>query len=130
MRRWQRARAFEDSVKLLGADFPQSRRDSALRWRNLALAVAACGYKCPVKPCTYKLAPCLGKIAKGNLERDAAGHLLCLLDEPQVREEIFDHWELNHCPASTIAQIKAPCPYFDADGKGCSSWLYTQCHMT
>ena len=42
----------EDSVELLGADFPQSRRDSALRWRNLALAVAACGYKCPMKPCT------------------------------------------------------------------------------
>ena len=64
------------------------------------------------------------KIAKEHLERDAAGHLLCLLDELQVREEIFDHWEQNHCPASALAQVKAQCPYFDADGKGCSSWLH------
>ena len=59
----------DDSIELLGADFPQSRRDSALKWRNLALAVAVCGYKCPVKPWAYKLAQYLGKIAKGNLER-------------------------------------------------------------
>ena len=30
----------EDSVELRGADFPQSRGDSALQWRNLALAAA------------------------------------------------------------------------------------------
>jgi hypothetical protein len=41
------------------------------------------------------LAPRSGKVAKEHLERDAAGHLLRLLDEPQVREEIFDHWEQN-----------------------------------
>ena len=87
------------------------------------MAFAACGYKCPVKPCAYKLAPRTGKISKEHLERDAAGHLLRLLDEPQVRE-IFDHWEQNHCPASAHAQVKAQCPYFDADSKGCSSWLH------
>ena len=45
-----------------------------------------------MKLCAYKLATRIDKIAKENLERDAAGHLLRLLDEPQVREEIFDHW--------------------------------------
>ena len=90
----------EDSVELLSADIPQSRRDSALKWRNLALAAAASGYKCPVKPCAYKVSPYLGKNAKGSLERDADGHLLRLME---VRDDIFDHWELNHCPSSTIA---------------------------
>ena len=66
----------------------------------------------------------LGKHAKGSLEWDADGHLLRLMEEPHFKDDIFDHWELNHCPASTIAQIKAPCPYFDADNKGCSSWLH------
>ena len=65
-----------------------------------------------------------GKVAKEHLERDAAGHLLRLLDEPQVREEIFDHWEQDHCPASALAQVKAHCLYFDTDSKGCSSWLH------
>ena len=85
-------------------DFPQARGDDAQLQRNLVLAFAACGYKCPVKPCAYKLAPRTRKIAKEHLEQDAAGHLLCLLDEPQVREEIFDHWEQNYCPASGLAK--------------------------
>ena len=73
-------------------------------------------------------APRLGKVAKEHLERDAAGHLLRLLDEPQVRDKIFEHWELNHCPASAPPQVKAQCPYFDADGKGCSSWLHPRAY--
>ena len=56
--------------------------------------------------------------------RSWSSHLLCLLDEPQVREEIFDHWEQNHCPAYALMQVKAQCPYFDVDSKGCSSWLH------
>ena len=56
----------EDSVELRGADFPQSRGDSALQWRNLVLAVAASGFKCPVKPCNHKVAPCPGKSAKSS----------------------------------------------------------------
>ena len=114
----------EDSVEMRGVDFPQARGDEAQLQRNLVSALAACGYKCPVKSCSYKLAPRIGKIAKEHLEQDAAGHLLRLLDEPQVREEIFDHWELNHCPASALAQVKAQCPYFDGDSKGCASWLH------
>jgi len=113
----------EDSVELRGADFPQSRGDSALQWRNLYLAVAASGFKCPVKPCTHKVAPRTGKAAKGSRTRDADGHLLRLLEEPDFEDKFFDHWELQHCPESTIAQIKAACPYFDADNRGCSSWL-------
>jgi len=118
----------EDSIELLGADFPQSRGDSALKWRNLALAAAASGFKCPVKPCAHKVAPYLGKHAKGSLERDAEGHLLRLMEEPHFKDTIFDHWEFHHCPESTIAQIKAPCPYFDAENRGCSSWLHPALH--
>ena len=47
----------EDSVELRGVSFPQERGDDALLHRNLILAFSACGYKCPVKPCAYKLAP-------------------------------------------------------------------------
>ena len=109
----------EDSVELRGADFPQSRGDSALQWRNLALAAAASGFKCPVKPCNHRVAPYPGKNAKGSLERDAEGHLLRLLEEPHFKDTFFDHWELHHCPESTIAQIKAACPYFEIGRASC-----------
>ena len=83
-----------------------------MQWRNLVLAVASSGFKCPVKPCIHKVAPGSGKSAKGSRERDAEGHLLRLLEEPHFEDKFFDHWELQHCPESTIAQIKAACPYF------------------
>ena len=66
----------------------------------------------------------MSKNAKGSLERDAEGHLLRLLEEPHFKDTFFDHWELHHCPESTIAA----CPYFDADNRGCSSWLHPAVH--
>ena len=41
----------EECVELRGTDFPQLRGNDAQLHCNLIMAFAACGYKCPVKPC-------------------------------------------------------------------------------
>ena len=111
-----------ECVELCGVDIPQSRGDDAQLQHNLILAFVACGYKCPIKLCGYRIATRSGKVAKQNLERDVAGHLLHLSDTPQMREaHIFDHCKQHHCPASTIARVKALFPCFDVNGQGCSS---------
>ena len=108
-------------------DFPQSRGDDARLHRNLILAFAACGSKCPVKLCGYRMAARPGNAQEQNLEREGAGHLLRLTDARQAREDyIFDHWEQHHCPAATVATVKTSCPHFDANGQGCSRMVFPQ----
>ena len=92
--------------------------------RNLVLAYAAYGYKCPVKLCHHQVAPRHGNVRDQNLEWDGDGHLLSRTDEPQAREDlIFAHWEASYFPAGTIVLVKAACPYFDMVGKGCPVML-------
>jgi len=78
----------DESVKLPGVDLPQSRADDASLHRNLKLASAACGYKCPVRGCPHQVAPRAGMRSE-RLERDKNGHLLHLSVEPQMREALI-----------------------------------------
>ena len=79
------------SVELRSEDFPQSRDDDAHKQRNLLLAYAACGYKCPVQGCNNTEAP-RGGMQSSQLVRDEDHHLLSLCVEPQIREkQVFTH---------------------------------------
>lgn len=115
----------DESVELQGCHLPQSRVDDGKMHPNLLLAyAAACRYKCPVRGCHHEIAPRSGNVREQHLQRDGDGHLLSRNDEPQSREDlIFIHWEKSHCPASTIAWVKAACSYFNAMGKGCPTTL-------
>ena len=63
------------------------------------------------------------------LERDEQDHLLSLSVENQMHESlIFTHWEAEHCPAGTVARIKAACPYFDRDRIACPVSLTAALH--
>ena len=62
-------------------------------------------------------------------ERDPAGHLQCLSVVPEMRETMtLEHWEQHHCPISTVAAVKASCPFYDLQDKGCASWLTPRMH--
>ena len=79
----------DESLKQRSSDLPQSRGDDGLASLRLSLQVVTNVW-------------------------DVVGHLLCLCDEPQSREELnFDRLE----PLGA-ARLKAHCPYFDVDGKG------------
>ena len=88
-------------------DLPQSREDSAQLHRNLVLAYAACGFKCSARGCPHQVAPRAG-MRLDRLGRDEGYHLLSQSVEPQMRESaMFTHWEAKHCPAGTVARVKA-----------------------
>ena len=94
------------------------------------LVFTACGYQCPVEPCTYRLAPHSGDVKKQKLEKDTAGHLLHLDVDPETREVlILDHWQMHYSPISTVASVKASCTFYDAAGKGCASWLCPRAYV-
>ena len=72
------------------------------------IAFAACGYKCFIRECDYTVAP-RPKAGKQPLERDVVGHLLCLNNELQMRENLIPvHWEQN----------------LDVNGKGCPAMVF------
>ena len=112
--------AMDEGLELLGSALPQSRQ-YGLQYRNLALAVAGSGYRCPILQCSTVINP----VPCYQGERDKARHLLRLDVDPMNREQfIFDHWEQHHCPTSVSSRWKANCPFFGDDGKGCSAMVY------
>ena len=94
----------EVSCEYTGAQLPQLRSDDPSLHRNLIVAYAANGYKCPVELCIHTLPPRIGM--KTRPERDTAVHLQHLDVEPEMRENmILEHWEQHRCPISTVASV-------------------------
>ena len=114
----------DEGLEIPGCELPQSRVHQA-EYINLVLSVPACGYRCPVKTCTWTLFPYeAAKKGEKNrvLVRDKDRHLMVLDETPKLRaSEIMEHWEQNHFPSCVSGALKVNCPFVSPEGDACSA---------